>query len=207
MKYLQLFFLYLVSISLSAQSTRKEFKQLLKLFPSKYESMEAGGTPTEKQLIEKMTITVVPVNGSLLGKYTFYIKYVRGNGSLYRQRLMTFKFDNHQITSESVAFVKDSLFVDFYLNSDNVKNLSQSNLKPSLGCADRWTKSGDEFIAKMDSCAFKSDRRGKNIYIFSRMMISDAGMATTEAGKDENGKILFGKLDGYALRLKRTEMK
>ena len=208
MKYYSTLLFCAFTLSAVAQTSKKDFGQLLKLLPSKYETITAEGmTPKEQQLIDQMTITIAPVEGSVLGKNTFYIKYIRGNGSLYRQRLMTLKYENQQITSESVAFAKDSSFIDFYLNPDKIKRLSQKDLKASLGCADVWTKTGDEFVAKMDSCPFKSERRGKDIYIFSRMMISQEGMGTTEAGKDENGKILFGKLEGYALKLKRVTMK
>lgn len=198
MKYLQIILFILLSNYSFAQSSKKDFKELTKTFPGKYKTYE--GT------IDAMTITVAPVKSSFLGKDIFYIKYVKKDGSLYRQRLISMKFDGQNITSETVSFVKDSAFIDFYKDAQKVKNLSQKDIKPSLGCPDTWMKVGDEFIAKMDSCAFKSERRGgKIIYISSRMMVSKNGMGTTEAGKDENGKFLFGSLDGYALKLKRVE--
>ena len=187
-----------------AQSTKKDFKQLLKLFEGSYKTTASEGTPTEKQLLDQMTITVKRIDGSYLGKQVFYVKYVRGNGSLYRQRLYTFTYDGQKIQSESVAFLKDSLFIDFYENGEKVKNLNKTDMKVGVGCPDTWVKTADGFIGSMDSCAFKSERRGgKEIYIFSRMKVSKQGMATTEAGKDETGKILFGKLDDYALKLVR----
>ena len=198
MKPTLIFAFFLSIFSLSAQSSKKEFKQLLKTFPGKYKTVE--------KTIDAMTITVSPIENSILGKNVFYIKYIKVNGSLYRQRLILMKFDGQKITSEAQSFVKDSSFIDLNLDKNKIKNLSQKDLKSSLGCADTWSKVGDEFIAKMDSCAFKSERRGgKNIFIYSRMMVSETGMGTTEAGKDETGKILFGSLEGYALKLKRVK--
>ena len=188
----------------TAQSSKKDFKRLLKLFEGSYKTTLVEASPTEKQLLDQMTITVKRLKGSYLGKAAFYVKYVRGNGSLYRQRLYTFTFDGQKIQSTSVAFLKDSLFVDFYKQPEKVKNLSVADIKAGIGCADNWLKTADGFVGSMDSCAFKSERRGgKEIYIFSRMKVSKQGMATTEAAKDETGKILFGKLDDYALKLVR----
>jgi hypothetical protein len=191
---------------LLAQSTKKEFKQLLQLMEGRFITTAAEGSASEKKLIDQMTITIAKVKGSVLGENTFYIKYIKGDGSLYRQRLYTFRFDGQKITSETVGFVKDSAFIDFYTSPEKIKNLTNADLKPSLGCNDTWIKKGDEFLGSMDGCPFKSERRGgKEIYISSRMMMTKKGMATTEAGKDDKCTILFGKIDDYALRLQRTK--
>jgi hypothetical protein len=58
-------------------------------------------------------------------------------------------------------------------------------------------------VGKADACAYFSAKRGKNIFIYDRMKISASGMATSEAAKDENGMLLFGDLDGWALVLDR----
>ena len=204
-KYIVFAVLYIFSsTSTTAQSSKKDFKQLMRLFEGRYKTAVVDGTPTEKQLLDQMTITIKRIDGSYLGKNTFYVKYVRGNGSLYRQRLYTFTFTDNKIQSQSVAFQKDSLFVDVFNSPEKVKNLSQTDMKAGIGCPDNWAKTSDGFIGSMDSCAFKSERRGgKEIYIFSRMKVSKQGMATTEAGKDETGKVLFGKLEDYALKLQR----
>jgi hypothetical protein len=192
------------SLIATAQSTKKDFKQLLKLFEGRYKSTLLEGSPTEKQLLEQMTITIKRVKGSYLGKNTFYVKYVRGNGSLYRQRLYTFNFDGQKIQSESVGFVSDSLFTDFHTSKEKIKNLTKNDLKILINCADTWQKVGNEFVGSMDNCPFKSERRGgKEIFISSKMKVSKKGLATTEAGKDETGKLLFGKTEDYALILNR----
>lgn len=188
----------------TAQSSRKEFKQLLRMFEGRYKSVAAEGTPAEKQTLERMTITVVRIKGSLLGPNVFYVKYVRGNGSLYRQRLYTFTFENGIIKSKSAGFVTDSLFIDLPKSPEKVKALANADLKITMGCMDTWIKTQEGFIGSMIDCPFKSERRGgKEIYISSRMKVSKTGMATTEAGKDDTGKILFGKMDDYALQLVR----
>jgi hypothetical protein len=189
-----------------AQSTKKDYKQLLKTFAGRYTSVVANGTADEKKLIDQMTITIVRVKGSFFKDPTFYVKYVRGDGSLYRQRLYTFQFDGQKIQSQSIGFVKDSLFVDFYKNSEKTKNLTQNDLKSGLNCPDTWVKTDEGFVGSMDNCPFKSERRGgKEIYISSKMLLTKTNLSTTEAGKDETGKILFGKIDGYALVLNRLK--
>lgn len=193
-----------------AQTSFRDFKRLLKMFPGEYQTTgEATGTPSEQQLMNEMKISVIPIDLPQLGENCFYVKYLRGNGSLYRQRIYTLHYSPalQSITSESVGFVQDSLFIDFHKNPAQLKALSAADLKQSLDCYDTWHLTKDGFVAKMDSCLFKSERRGKDIYIYSRMMVSSTGLATTEAGKDETGKILFGKLDGYALQLRRVSLK
>jgi CpeT/CpcT family (DUF1001) len=192
-------------VSGAAQSSsKKEFKRLMRLFEGQYNSVAVAGTPAEKQTLESMTITVTRMEGSLLGPNTFYIKYVRGNGSLYRQRLCTFTFEQGLIKSKSVGFMKDSLFIDIAKSPEKVKALAQTDLKSIMDCMDTWTKTTDGFVGTMNDCPFKSERRGgKEIFISSRMKVSKTGMATTEAGKDDTGKILFGKPDGYALEFVR----
>ncbi|MFN4147505.1 MAG: CpcT/CpeT family chromophore lyase [Runella sp.] len=196
------------TLSSMAQTSSKDFKRLLKLFEGTYITITTpSGTPSEQALMDQMTISVVPVNLPFLGEHIFYVKYTKGDGSLYRQRLYSFSFTpaTQTITSHSMGFIKDSDWIDFYQKTELVNQLSMNHLKPSLGCADLWVKENKAFVARMDSCVFKSDRRGKDIFIYSRMRVSADGMATTEAGKDETGKTLFGKLDSYALQLRRIK--
>jgi hypothetical protein len=198
MKKTILFTLLILQSAISfAQSSKKDFKALLKTIGGVYEA------PTTSKDADVKTISITPINGSAIGDDVFFVKYTKTDGSIYRQRVMVFQFENDKILSESMSFLSDSTFRDLDRNVEKAKNLKIFDLKPSLGCKENWQKVGDEFIAQINDCPFKSARRNSNILISSRMMVSKTGMATTEQGKDESGKVLFGSLNGYALKLNR----
>jgi hypothetical protein len=195
--YLLFLSLTFTSILSFGQSSKKDFKALMKTIGGEYEAQKTSEAADVK------TISITPIKGSAVGNHVFFVKYTKVDGSIYRQRVMVFRFVNEKIESESMTLMSDSTFRDLDKNVEKAKNLKVSDLKPSLGCKENWQKVGEEFIAKIDECPFKSARRNSTILISSRMMVSKTAMATTEQGKEEGGKVLFGSLDGYALRLNR----
>ncbi len=184
-----------------AQSSKRDFRKLLKTFSGTY---QATTTPTDPTAI--VGIEAMPVRLSFLNTPVFYVKWLRANGKVYRQRLYVFKYDklSKTITSEAMSFKTDSLFVDFYKNSTTLNSLTQNDLKTTLGCPDTWLCTDGQFVGSVDDCKFNSERRGKPIYISGRLKVDAESWASTEVGKDENGKILFGKIDDYALQTKRV---
>jgi hypothetical protein len=194
-------FLFVPFLAFS-QSSKRDFKQLLKTFEGHY---KAETTPSDPTAI--VGIEATPVKLSFVKEPVFYVKWIRANGKVYRQRLYVFNYNKatKTITSEAMSFKIDSLFYDFYKNSEKVNTLTQNDLKTTLGCPDTWQRTNSQFVGSVDSCKFNSERRGKPIYISGRLKVDANGWASTEVGKDENGKILFGKLDDYALQIKRVK--
>ena len=192
-----------------AQTTARDFKKLLRMFPGQYDSMGEAfkGSATEKEQFERMHITVAPVKIPFLGKHVFYVKYLKQNDSkqVYRQRLYVFRYDKNQkaIVSEAHSFQKDSTFVDLHLRPEQQKSLTMAQIKSSLGCPSTWQTDGDGYVGRADSCSFYSARRQENIFIYDKMRLSPSGLATSEMGKDKTGKILFGSPADYALKLNR----
>jgi hypothetical protein len=189
--------LTLISFGVQAQTPR-DFKKLCRLFAGEYDNIAQTKRDTSAS---RMHIHIAKVDVPFLGKHIYFVQYQRnGNPTdIYRQRLYNFKRENGKITS----FVADSLFKDFSKSTVKQKTLIKEQIKITVGCPSVWTVAGTDFVGKTDSCKFFSQRRGKDIYIFDRMRISKLGMGTTEAAKDDAGKILFGKLDDWALDLVR----
>lgn len=204
-----LFLFLLLSGNLSAQTTARDFKKLLRLFPGQYDSVgdAFNGSATEKEQFERMHITVAPVKIPFLGERVFYVKYLKQNDpkQVYRQRLYVFRYDKtlKTIVSEAHSFQKDSAFVDFHLRPEKQKSLNPAQIKSSLGCPSTWQTDGDGYVGRADSCSFYSTRRQENIFIYDKMRLSPSGLATSEMGKDKTGKILFGNPTDYALKLNR----
>ena len=204
-----LFLYLLLSGSLSAQTTARDFKKLLALFPSQYDSVgeNFNGSAIEKEQFERMHITIAPVKIPFLGKRVFYVKYLKQNDpkQVYRQRLYVFRYDKkgRVIVSEAHSFQKDSAFVDLHLQPDKQKTLTRAQIKSSLGCPSTWQSDGDGYVGRADSCSFYSARRQENIFIYDKMRLSPSSLATSEMGKDKTGKILFGNPTEYALKLNR----
>jgi hypothetical protein len=182
---------------------QKDFKKFMKLLSGEYDNLAQTKRDTAAG---RMHIHIAKVNVPIMGKNVFFVQYQRNNNpkDIYRQRLYVFQQNNGKIMSESYSFIADSLFKDFSKNKEKQQSLTKEQVKISVGCPSLWTYEGTAFIGKTDSCKFFSQRRGRDIFIFDRMKISKTGMATTEAAKDENGKILFGKLDDWALDLIRN---
>jgi CpeT/CpcT family (DUF1001) len=199
------FLFCLLSIGLQAQ-TQRDFKKLCRLFAGEFDNATQTNGDTA---IGRMHIHIAKVNVSFLGKNVFFVQYQRNNNpnDIYRPRLYSFKRENGKITSESCSFVADSLFRDFGKNAAKQATLTKEQVKVTVNCPSVWTVVGTDFVGKTDSCKFFSARRKQDIYIFDRMRISKTGMGTTEAAKDESGKILFGKLDDWALDLLREKAK
>jgi CpeT/CpcT family (DUF1001) len=182
------------------QSHSRAFENLLELMPGQYQT-----DVVHDPQVTDMNIRVARVRAEALGEHTFYVKYVQ-KGKLYRQRILVLCENDGKITTEGYSFVKDSLFVDFdRWPTDRQQALQKAEVKSSLGCASTWLAVDDALVGGADKCPFFSTRRGKNIYISDRMKFSVQGMATTEAGFDENGQVLFGKIDTWALELKRQK--
>jgi CpeT/CpcT family (DUF1001) len=196
-----LYFFLLPFLAVS-QSSKKDFRQLLKTFAGTY---HADITPSDPTAI--VGIEATPVKLSFVKEPVFYVKWIRANGKVYRQRLYVFKYNKatKTISSEAMSFKTDLLFYDFYKSTQKVNTLTQNDLKTTLGCPDIWQHTNSQFIGSVDSCKFNSERRGKPIFISGRLKVDANGWASTEVGKDENGKVLFGKIDDYALQIKRVK--
>ena len=195
----------LIYLNTQAQ-TQRDFKKLCRLFAGEYDNLAQTKRDTSAG---RMHIHIAKVAVPILGKNVFFVQYQRNANpnDIYRQRLYSFKREDGKITSESCAFVADSLFRDFGKNPSKQKALTKEQVKVTVNCPSVWTFDGTQFVGKTDSCKFFSQRRGKDIFIFDRMRISKTGMGTTEAAKDDTGKILFGKLDDWALDLLREKRK
>jgi hypothetical protein len=196
-----LFCLFCLSAQADAQ---RDFKKLCRLFAGEYDNLAQTQRDPKAG---RMHIHIAKVAVPILGKYVFFVQYQRNANpsDIYRQRLYIFKKDKGKITSEAYSFVADSLNRDFSKNLDKQKNITKVQLKFTVGCPSVWTNEGTQFVGKTDSCRFFSQKRGKDIFIFDRMRISETGMGTTEAAKDEKGDIIFGKLDDWALDLVREK--
>ncbi len=173
-----------------------------KIFAGKYRAETTPADPTAIASVE-----VVPLKVAFIKNPAFYVKWVRADGKFYRQRIYVFSFDadKKQISSEAFSFKTDSLFYDFYKNSEKLLALKQDDLKTSLGCPDIWQKIDNQFIGSVENCKFESARRGKPIYISGKLKVDANSWASTEVGKDDTGKVLFGKIDEYALQIKRVK--
>jgi hypothetical protein len=203
----RLFFLVVLcallqTTSTTAQSTQRDFKQLLQLFEGNFRCVEWPDTAIEKRMIEPVNILIKRVPGTFMGPNTFYVKYTKPNGALSRHRLYTFTFDGQKIVSINLGFVNDTLHVDLYKYPEKIKALTRADTRMVMDCPDIWNKTNDGFVGYMDFCPFYSKRRGEEIYIAGRSLISASGMSTTEIGKDKKGIVIFGK-DDYTLRLVR----
>ena len=201
-KFFALATLFLVQFLSFSQASKKDFRALQKTFVGKY---QAETTPTDPKAIA--SVEVVPLKLTFIQSPAFYVKWLQANGKFYRQRIYVFSFDKDkkQISSEAFSFKTDSLFFDFYKNSEKILALKQDDLKTSLGCPDIWQKVDNQFIGSVENCKFESARRGKPIYISGKLKVDADSWASTEVGKDENGKVLFGKIDEYALQIKRVK--
>jgi hypothetical protein len=186
----------------NVMATMPDFQTLLARIEGEFDNL----VQTQKDpKASRMHVSIRKVSVPALAEHVYFVQYLRNNDpkNVYRQRLIVFQSTESEITSEAFSFLKDSLYSDFGTNTKKQLSLNRNEVKSSLGCPSKWILINNDMVGKADACAYFSAKRGKNIFIYDRMKISASGMATSEAAKDENGMLLFGDLDGWALVLDR----
>ncbi len=204
MKIYLLFPIWFITNFAFGQINKTQFITLIGLVEGKYDNIDQVN---ENPKNGRMHIELHKVKLDFLGDYVFFMKYYKDNDpdKLYRQRLLVFSYDstNQALSSEAMSFKADSLYFDFWKKPLLIQSLTKADIRPSLGCKNWWIQTEDGFIGKSEACPFFSSKRGKKILIYDKLKINKDGIATTEAGKDPDGTLLFGNMDTFALILKR----